>query len=137
MNKILLICLFLGSLSAFGKGKVKLPSNVDKTEHWTLTSTYYHAVKSQTDDTPLITANNTKINPSHVKSGKQKIVAFSRDLFKLGFKLGDKVYIEELGDYYEVADTMNKRYTRHVDVLIHTSHKPMPYTKLTIRKVIT
>lgn len=135
MRKVLIIYLLLCSLSVLGKGKPRLPSNVDKKEHWKVSSTYYHAVKKQTDSTPLITANNTIINLSHVKSGKQKIVALSRDLLRY-FPYGSKIYIEELGDYFIVADTMNKRYTRHIDVLIHPSHTPMPYTKLTIRKVL-
>lgn len=91
----------------------------DFTTHVTLTT--YNAVKSQCDDTPHITADGTKIDHSKVKSGKQRIVAISRDLL-WAIPLGSKVEIDGYG-IYEVRDTMNSRYNHCIDILQHHSKK--------------
>lgn len=134
MKRIMFICCLMCFFNNICLSKSNLPKDVDKTNHWTLTSTYYHPVKSQCDDNPLVTADGTKISLNKLKSKKQRLCALSRDLLKLGFKYGDIIYIEELKTYYIVADTMNKRFTRRIDILVHPSHK-MEYSKLTIRKV--
>ena len=66
--------------------------------HVTLTT--YNAVKSQCDDTPLITADGTKIDLKKLKSGKLKYAAVSRDLLWC-IPLGSIIHIEGHG-YYEV-----------------------------------
>lgn len=81
--------------------------------HVTLTT--YNPVESQCDDTPLITANMTKIDLDKLKSGEQRIVAISRDLLYM-IPLGSKVHIEGHGEYI-VADVMNKRFTHRMDIL--------------------
>ena len=48
------------------------------TTHVTITT--YNAVRSQCDRSPLITADGTKIDNRKLESGKQRIVAISRDL---------------------------------------------------------
>lgn len=81
--------------------------------HVTLTT--YNPVASQCDEEPLVTANNTKIDIEKVKSGKQRIVAISRDLLYL-IPMGSEVHIEGYGRYI-VADVMNKRFTHRMDIL--------------------
>jgi 3D (Asp-Asp-Asp) domain-containing protein len=89
------------------------------TTHVTLTT--YNAVKSQCDDNPLITADGTKIDLKKLKNGKIKYAAVSRDLLWC-IPLGSIIHIEGYG-YYEVRDTMNKRFNHYVDILQHVSQK--------------
>ena len=88
-----------------------------QTTHVTLT--YYQPVKSQCDSQPLITADGSKINLHHLRKGKIKWCAISRDLLWLFPKNKPKrVFIEGFG-IYEVRDVMNKRYNHCIDILIH------------------
>jgi 3D (Asp-Asp-Asp) domain-containing protein len=87
--------------------------------HVTLTT--YNAVKNQCDDSPLITADGTKIDIRKLKRGKIKYCAVSRDLLWC-IPLGSVVHIEGHG-YYEVRDTMNERFNHYIDILQHKSQK--------------
>ena len=80
-----------------------------------VTLTVYHPVESQCDNTPLITANGTKIDLEKLKNGEIKYCAVSRDLLK-EFPYGSMIYIDGYGEY-KVVDTMNKRITNTVDIL--------------------
>lgn len=80
-----------------------------------VTLTTYNAVKSQCDGNPLITADGTKINLKKLREGKIKYVAISRNLLPY-IPLGSIIHIEGYG-YYEVRDTMNKRFKHYVDIL--------------------
>lgn len=114
MKKVFLtlcFCLFLGST-------INAKGSDDKViTHCTVTS--YNAVKSQTDDTPTITADGTKINHKKVKNGTQKIAAISRDLLWM-IPFGSIIEVEGYGRY-EVRDTMNARYNHCIDILQHSS----------------
>ena len=134
--RISLFLLFAGFLTALIHANDKLPRNVNKNEHWTLSSSYYHPVKKQCDDNPLEVASGDIIDLNKLKSGELKWIAVSRDLLKLGFKFNETVWIEELKSFYVIKDIMNSRFTRKVDVLQHVSHKPLSYKKLTLRKLI-
>lgn len=94
-----------------------------------LRATYYYAHNG------ALTADGTKIKLNHVKSGKQRICAMSRDMFNNGFSMGDTIFIEELNTHYVIADKTHKRFRKVIDILQHHSHEPMKYTRLTIRKV--
>lgn len=84
-----------------------------------VTLTYYQPVKAQCDNSPLVTADGSKINLHHLKSNRIKWCAISRDLLYLFPKNKPKrVYIEGYG-IYEVHDIMNKRHTHRIDILIH------------------
>lgn len=88
-----------------------------------VTMTCYQPVKAQCDDTPLITADGSKINLQKLKNGKLKWCAISRDLLWLFPKDKPKrIYVEGHG-YYEVRDVMNKRFNHRIDILIHPSDK--------------
>lgn len=74
--------------------------------------TAYNPVVAQTDNTPEITASNKRVRPG--------IVALSRDLEQeFGFRFGDTVVIEGIGCFV-FEDRMNKRWTRRVDILMHS-----------------
>jgi 3D (Asp-Asp-Asp) domain-containing protein len=88
-----------------------------------VTLTCYQPVKSQCDEDPITTSDGSKINLHHLKKGRIKWCAISRDLLWMFPKNKPKrVYIEGYG-VYEVRDTMNIRHTHRVDILIHPSDK--------------
>lgn len=58
-----------------------------------ITLTVYNPVESQCDDTPLVTANGTKIDLEKLKKGEIKYCAVSRDLLS-EIPYGSIIYIE-------------------------------------------
>ena len=84
-----------------------------------VTLTYYQPVKAQCNSEPLVTADGSKINLRHLKQGRIKWCAISRDLLYL-FPKGKpkRIYIEGFGTY-QVRDVMNRRFRHSVDILIH------------------
>ena len=101
------------------------------TTHVTLTT--YNPVESQCDNDPLITADGTKIDVNKLKKGEIKYCAVSRDLLKY-IPLGSVVHIEGHG-YYEVRDTMNKRFNHYIDILQHAGEKNFKKTKVKVVKI--
>ena len=86
----------------------------------TVKATMYHPVEAQCDDTPLITADGSRICPINVSNWNW--VAVSQDLLVKngGFlNYGDKVYIKgtHRDGIYTVRDCMNKRKTYQIDIL--------------------
>lgn len=86
-----------------------------------VTVTMYNATRGQCDSSPFITADNSRINPK--KASDHKWIAMSRDMLKRWggrFNYGDRVRItgtKHKDGIYEVRDTMNKRYTKRIDIL--------------------
>ena len=83
-------------------------------------ATMYHPVEAQCDDTPLITADGSRIHPYQVSEWNW--IAVSQDLLvKNGGFLdyGDKVYVKgtHKDGIYTVRDCMNKRKTFQIDIL--------------------
>ena len=125
LKKYILICLgLILSLQSYGSKSLF-------TTHVTITT--YNAVRSQCDRSPLITADGTKIDHRKLKSGKQRIVAISRDLL-YAIPLGSVIYVEGHG-YYEVRDTMNSRFKHRIDILQHSSKKNFKKDKIKIKLV--
>ena len=92
---------------------------VSKAQVTHVTLTYYQPVKEQCNSEPLVTADGSKINLHHLKQGKIKWCAISRDLLWLFPKNRPKrIYIDRFG-IYQVRDIMNKRWNHRVDILIH------------------
>lgn len=92
---------------------------VSKAQVTHVTLTYYQPVKEQCNSEPLVTADGSKINLHHLKQGKIKWCAISRDLLWLFPKNRPKrIYIDGFG-IYQVRDIMNKRWNHRVDILIH------------------
>lgn len=89
--------------------------------------TTYNATQKQTDNTPNKTSAQFKIDMKNPFT--QKFIGLSRDLLE-DFKYGEIVKIENAGmynGYYIVADCMNSRFLRTVDILINNNQK---HTKL-------
>ena len=125
LKRYILICLgMILSLQSYGNKSLFIT-------HVTITT--YNAVRSQCDSSPLITADGTKIDHNKVKSGKQRIVAISRDLL-YAIPLGSLIYVEGHG-YYEVRDTMNSRFKHRIDILQHSSKKNFKKDKIKIKLV--
>ena len=90
--------------------------------------TMYQPVYPQTDDTPNITADGTKIRIS--KASQYKFVALSRNLLKRWggpFDYGDLVLLkgtDHKDGVYQVRDTMNPKWVNVVDILESTHVEP-------------
>lgn len=73
--------------------------------------TSYNNEAMQTDSTPNITATNRPV--------REGIIAASPDLLNKGImKYGDLVFIDCFNQWFVVEDTMNKRFTRRLDVFL-------------------
>jgi 3D (Asp-Asp-Asp) domain-containing protein len=77
-----------------------------------LVATGYSSSVMETDDTPFITASNTRTRPG--------VVAMSRDLLRrynpqAPFSFGDTIHITGLGDFF-VEDSMHWRWRRRIDI---------------------
>ena len=119
-------CILIAILLSLGLSKAQSKNIIT---HVTLT--YYQPVKEQCDKQPLVTSDGSKINLHHLKKGKIKWCAISRDLLYLFPKNKPKqVYIEGFG-VYEVKDVMNKRFKHRIDILIH----PKDSRRISINKV--
>ena len=110
----------------------------DGTFRTNVTLTMYHPTKRQTDSTPNITADGTKINIW--KASNYRYVAVSRDLLKRWggpLDYGDWIVIEGAGEnsgVYQVRDTMNPKWTKMVDVLKTPGTKQFKYDNITLTR---
>jgi len=108
--------------------------------HRRVTVTQYHPVTKQCDGDPLITADNSKINLSHLKKGRIRWVAVSRDLLKV-YKYGDTVELtvesgnRKINGRYVIHDTMNPRWTNRVDILTPIGEPVSKWTNVHIKKI--
>jgi len=105
-----------------------------------VTATIYNAVPGQTDDTPLITADGTRLHPRSVN--QYRFVAVSRDLLKMngGFlEYGDYIIVENTNGRYngiwQVKDTMNPRFEDRIDFLVDKKTPHDKFEDVTIVKV--
>ena len=103
--------------------------------------TMYQPIYPQTDNSPDITADGTKIRIS--KASDYKYVALSRNLLKRWggpFDYGDFILIKGTPDshkdgVYNVRDTMNPKYVNYVDILESNNVKPYKYTDVHLYKM--
>ena len=101
--------------------------------------TMYQPVYPQTDRTPNITADGTKIRIS--KASDYKYVALSRNLLKRWggpFDYGDFILIrgtEHKDGVYQVRDTMNPKWVNVVDILESKHVSPYKYENVHIYKM--
>ena len=102
--------------------KVKHLESLLNVEQYDVTATIYHAVRNQTDKTPHITADGTRIDTRN--ASKYRYVALSRDLLKRWggpFDYGDYIIVEGCNGKYDgiwqVKDTMNERFHNRIDFL--------------------
>ena len=98
-------------------------------------ATMYHPVEAQCDDTPLITADGSRIHPYQVSEWNW--IAVSQDLLKKNggiFEYGDKVYIKgtHKDGIYTIHDCMNKRKTNQIDILESIGTSQYKYDEIEI-----
>ena len=101
--------------------------------------TMYQPVYPQTDMTPNITADGTKIRIS--KASDYKFVALSRNLLKRWggpFDYGDFILLKgtkHKDGVYQVRDTMNPKWVNVVDILESKGVEPYKFTNAHIFKL--
>ena len=105
-----------------------------------VTVTMYHPVRQQTDSTPNILADGTRIRVH--KASEYKFIAVSRNLLKRhgGFlDYGDFIVLKGTDGkdgVYQVKDTMNKRFVNRIDILESPGTKPYKFDSAKIVKTI-
>ena len=93
-----------------------------------VTVTMYQPVRYQTDSTPNILADGTRIKTE--EASNYKFIAVSRNLLKRWggwLNYGDFVLLkgtDHKDGVYQVRDTMNKRWVNRIDILESVSVKP-------------
>ena len=101
--------------------------------------TMYQPVYPQTDKTPDITADGTRIRIQ--KASEYKFVALSRNLLKRWggpFDYGDFILLKGAGHkdgVYQVRDTMNPKWVIVVDILESKGVEPYKFTDAHIFKL--
>ncbi len=109
-----------------------------KLEGMEVTVTMYHPVRQQTDSTPNILADGTRIRVH--KASEYKFIAVSRNLLKRhgGFlDYGDFIVLKGTDGkdgVYQVKDTMNKRFVNRIDILESPGTKPYKFDSAKIVK---
>ncbi len=122
----------------------KIKSYIDDLYHgqsYLVTLTGYHPVVEQCDSTPNITADGTKIAIDIARN--YRIAALSRDMLKRWdgpFKYGDLILVKGTRDgiydgIYQIRDTMNKRHTNWIDVLLTPGDKSTKQDNILIYKL--
>ena len=108
-------------------------------EYIDVTVTVYHAVESQTDDTPHITADGTVIDVRN--AGQYRFCALSRNLLERWdgpYSYGDTVFVEGAGSLsgpWIVKDTMHKRWKNRVDLLVDVDTRPYKFETAKLRSL--
>ena len=109
-----------------------------ETEGMHVTVTMYQPVSYQTDYTPNILADGTRIRTRDASN--YKFIAVSRNLLKRfgGFlEFGDFVLLkgtDHKDGVYQVRDIMNKRFVNRIDILESVNVKPYKFDKAKIIK---
>ena len=112
--------------------------NKYETEGMHVTVTMYQPVQRQTDSTPNILADGTRIRTK--EASNYKFIAVSRNLLKRWggwLDFGDFVLLKGTtgkDGVYQVRDTMNKRYVNRIDILESIDVKPYKFEKASIVK---
>lgn len=112
--------------------------NEYETEGMNVTVTMYQPVSYQTDSTPNILADGTRIRTQ--SASDYKFIAVSRNLLKRyggWLDFGDFVILKGTDGkdgVYQVRDTMNKRWVNRIDILESINVKPYKFEKAKIIK---
>ena len=112
--------------------------NEYETEGMHVTVTMYQPVERQTDSTPNILADGTRIRTQDASN--YKFIAVSRNLLKRWggwLDYGDFVLLKGTtgkDGVYQVRDTMNKRYVNRIDILESIDVKPYKFVDAKIIK---
>ena len=127
-------------LESFVRENIKLKEKLNKyeTEGMIVTVTMYQPVRYQTDSTPNILADGTRIKTE--QASNYKFIAVSRNLLKRWggwVDYGDFILLLGTGHkdgVYQVKDTMNPRFVNRVDILESPGVKPYKFDKAKILK---
>ena len=109
-----------------------------KTKETNVTVTMYQPVRYQTDSTPNILADGTRIRTQDASN--YKFIAVSRNLLKRwggSLEFGDVVILigtDHKDGIYQVRDTMNARFVNRIDILESPGVKPYKFNKAKIIK---
>ena len=109
-----------------------------ETEGMHVTVTMYQPVRRQTDSTPNILADGTRIRTE--KASNYKFIAVSRNLLKRWggwLDYGDFILLKDTDGkdgVYQVRDTMNPRWVNRIDILESIDVKPYKYDNAQIIK---
>ena len=112
--------------------------NEYETEGMNVTVTMYQPVSYQTDSTPNILADGTKIRTQ--EASNYKFIAVSRNLLKRWggwLDYGDFIILkgtDEKDGVYQVRDTMHPRWVNRIDILESIDVKPYKFEKAKIIK---
>jgi hypothetical protein len=129
MKKILsiLVLMMIPIIGSFTKGidfKVRRIAPKKEISCVLETLTVYNPVVRQCDSTPLITANNAKIDPDKLYKQELRWLALSRHLLKRWkgeFNYGDTVKLTagdaDIDGLWVIQDTLNKRFKNRGDLL--------------------
>lgn len=127
-------------ISLYKNRITELESVVDefKLEGLDVTVTMYHPIYPQTDKTPNITADGTRISINN--ASEHRFVALSRNLLKRWggpFDYGDFILLrgtDGKDGVYQVRDTMNRRFVNRIDILESPGTEPYKFDNATIVK---
>ena len=109
-----------------------------ETEGMSVTVTMYQPLRYQTDSTPNILADGTRIRIQ--QASNYKFIAVSRNLLKRfggWLDYGDFIFLKNTVDkdgVYQVRDTMNPRFVNYIDILESPGVKPYKFEEANIRK---
>ena len=118
--------------------RLKEQLNEYKTEGMDVTVTMYQPLRYQTDSTPNILADGTRIKTE--LASNYKFIAVSRNLLKRfggWLDYGDFVLLKGTvgkDGVYQVRDTMNKRFVNRIDILESPGVKPYKFVDAKIIK---
>ena len=127
-------------LRQFVKENIELKSKLYKyeTEGMNVTVTMYQPVRYQTDSTPNILADGTRIKTE--QASNYKFIAVSRNLLKRWggwLDYGDFILLKGTDGkdgVYQVMDTMHPRWVNRIDILESINVKPYKFDKAKIVK---
>ena len=135
---------WIQTIDSLEDDRVRLQLNIDelangvKLEGLDVVVTMYHPTRGQTDSTPDILADGTKITIH--KASEYRYVAVSRNLLKRWggwLNYGDFIVLKGTGGkdgVYQVKDTMNKRFVNRIDILESPGVKQYRFDNATIKK---
>ena len=136
---------YIETIDSLEDDRVRLQLRIDELENGykldglDVVVTMYHPVRHQTDGTPDILADGTKITIH--KASEYKYVAVSRNLLKRWggwLDSGDFILLKGTAHkdgVYQVRDTMNPKWVNVVDILESENVQPYKYTDAQIFKL--
>mgnify|MGYP001410200596 FL=1 len=135
---------WMQTIDSLEDDRVRLQLKIDelangvKLEGLDVVVTMYHPTKGQTDSTPDILADGTKITIH--KASEYRYVAVSRNLLKRWggwLDYGDFIVLKGTDGkdgVYQVKDTMNKRFVNRIDILESPGVKQYRFDNAKIKK---